>query len=287
MRPIHLPKIILLVLCWAYAATTLAGIEDYVVEKKCLLCRVHQPFEKIDFVSPGHGERKLKSKKIRNYYFKTPQPYTPQQEGFNTHELGVKDIYFGIALGFNVSNFKVNRNPFSPTDSIKTISSSYGPGFNLGIIGNWQFHKYFDLRLIPSLVFSERSIQYQTKIRGRESVPFSISSIYIDFPLQVRFKSDPIKDFRFFVIAGVRYDFDLASNQNSKAADILKLKKSDFLLEYGVGVMIYFPYFIMSPEFKFSQGIFNINSPTPGFIYSTTLEKIYSRAFTFTLNLEG
>jgi len=206
---------------------------------------------------------------------------------FNVHELGRKDIYFGIALGVNVGDFKViHSKKEAINDSIRYFKPSFGPGFNLGIICNYQFHKYFDLRFIPTLSFSDKGIVYEdlkhTKVKK------TISSIYLDFPLQLRFKSDPIKDFRIYVIAGLRYDFDLASNVKArKADDIIKLNKNDAAAEYGLGFMIYFPYFILSPEIKVSHGFLNIHSSSPGLIYSRTIERMYSRTFTLTLNLEG
>lgn len=86
----------------------------------------------------------------------------------------------------------------------------------------------------------------------------------------------------------MRYDYDLASNVKArKAVDIVKLKNNDVAAEMGIGFMIYFPYFILSPEFKVSRGVVNILYQTPGLIYSRTLQALYSRTFTFTLNLEG
>ncbi len=209
------------------------------------------------------------------------------QAQFNVHELGRKDVYFGIALGVNVGDFKVYHPKRVPqNDSIRTVIPKLGPGFNLGIICNYQFHKYFDLRFIPTLSFSDKNIQYEDL--DHNIIKKSISSIYLDFPLLLRFKSEPIKDFRVYVIAGVRYDYDLASNVKArKAEDIIKLNNHDVAAEYGIGFMIYFPYFILSPEFKMSHGVINVHAPTPGLIYSRTIERMYSRTFTLTLNLEG
>ncbi len=206
---------------------------------------------------------------------------------FNVHELGRKDIYFGIAMGVNVGDFKIIHSKKEPiNDSIRYFKPTFGPGFNLGIICNYQFHRYFDLRFIPTLSFSDKGIIYEDL--NHNMIKKTISSIYLDFPLQLRFKSDPIKDFRIYVIAGLRYDFDLASNVKArKADDIIKLGKNDAAAEYGLGFMIYFPYFILSPEIKVSHGFLNIHSSTPGLIYSRTIERMYSRTFTLTLNLEG
>ena len=226
--------------------------------------------------------------KIMNFY-KPNGDEAQDREGFNVHELGRKQIYFGIALGFNLGDYNIVRKPYTGTtvDTIKTITPGIGPGFNLGIIANWQFHRYFDLRLIPTLSFSDKSIDYTTTIRKQPSISQTISSIYLDFPLQIRFKSDPIKNCRLFVIAGVRYDYDLASNSNTRNKALLKVGKHDAAAEYGIGVMIYFPYFIMTPEIKMSHGFIDVNSPTKGYVYSRVIEKLYSRTFTFTINLEG
>ncbi|MCW3125138.1 MAG: PorT protein [Bacteroidetes bacterium] len=224
--------------------------------------------------------------KIRNFY-KPNGDEAGDREGFNVHELGRKQIYFGISLGVNAANYRIVHKPFNGVDTIKSMRPALGPGFNLGIIANWQFHRYFDLRLIPALSFSDKSIKYTTVLRKSPDVKQTISSIYLSFPLQLRFKSDPIKNTRIYVIAGARYDYDLASNSNTRAQTLLKVSKHDVSVDYGMGVMIYFPYFIMSPEFKVSQGVINVNSPTNGYIYSRVIEKLYSRTYTFTLNLEG
>jgi len=206
---------------------------------------------------------------------------------FNVHELGRKSVYFGIAMGVNVGDFKIIHQKSLPeNDSIRYFKPKVGPGFNLGIIANYQFHRYFDLRFIPTLSFSDKNIEYEDL--NNNITKKTLSSIYLDFPLLLRFKSDPIKDFRIYVIAGVRYDYDMASNVKSRRADdIVKLNTHDVAAEYGIGVMIYFPYFILSPEFKMSHGVINVHAPTPGLIYSRTIERMYSRTFTLSINLEG
>jgi hypothetical protein len=256
----------------------------------CLLCRQAQFAAAAYTGNDGryHPPHKVDPfGKVMNFY-RPNGDEAGDREGFNVHEIGAKQVYFGIALGINVANYKVVRKPYTGgIDTIKTIGSSIGPGFNLGIIANWQFHRYFDLRLIPTLSFSDKTVNYTTILRTTPDYSETISSIYLDFPLQLRFKSDPIKNTRIFVIAGMRYDYDLASNSSTRDNDLLKVGKNDADAEYGIGVMIYFPYFIMSPEFKISQGIINVNSPTHNYVYSTVIEKLYSRTYTFTLNLEG
>lgn len=208
---------------------------------------------------------------------------------YNYAEMSKKTVYFGIHTGVNMGDFKVvHKKTLLENDSIKSVRPRVGPGFNLGIICNYQINKHFDLRAIPSLVFTDRVLEYNTVNKKESVVKKSLSSIYMNFPLQVRYKSEPIKDFRIFVVAGMRYDFDLASNQKTRrAVDIIKLKRHDLSVEYGLGMMFYFPYFILTPEFKMSHGVIDIHAPTDGLIYSRVLQKLYSRSFTFSINIEG
>ena len=286
MRKIVLSAIILTV------GHSVSFAQDAATTVSCMLYRNTQ-FTAVDKYWGGDHKRYSPPRKV-NPFEKVMKFYKPNgdeagdREGFNIHELGRKQIYFGIALAVNVANYKIVRKPFTGSnDTIKTILPGIGPGFNLGIIANWQFSKYFDLRIIPTLSFADRSIKYTTILRQHPDTTLPVSSIYLDFPLQLRFKSDPIKNIRIYVIGGIRYDYDLASNSTARTSSILKVSKSDLAAEYGIGVMIYFPYFIMSPEFKVSQGFLNINSPTQNLIYSSVIQKLYSRTFTFTLNLEG
>lgn len=212
-----------------------------------------------------------------------------QQAGaqVNYMELSGKKIYFGISLGINGADYKLIPAPnVVRHDSMYDFKTKVGPGFNLGIIGNLQVHKYFDIRFIPSLAFSERSIEY--RMTDGTTQKKNVSAIYVDLPLEFRYKSKPIKDFRMFVMAGVRYQYDLNSNSKArKSQDLVKMKPHDFQIEYGFGFQYYFPYFILSPEFKMSHGVLDLNVKNDGLIYQRVLERMLSRAFTVTINFEG
>src|SRR5690606_21137727 len=88
----------------------------------------------------------------------------------------------------------------------------------------------------------------------------SVESITMSFPLQVRLKSDRINNFRVYTLAGMKYDYDLASKAGTKNSEnIVKVKKSDFGVEAGIGFQFFFRYFILSPEIKFSYGLSNMH----------------------------
>jgi hypothetical protein len=214
---------------------------------------------------------------------------TEAQSQMNYLEKGNKLIYFGIAVGVNYGDYKVVRKPKLDallTDSIKLVSSKFGPGFDLGIIGNLQFHKYWDLRMVPTLSFSDKSIEFtdQDDIVTTKTV----SSIYLSLPLYLRYKSKPIKDFRFFVLGGMRYNYDLNSNSNERNTESqLLVNKHDIGAEMGFGFQIFFQSFVLSPEVKVFHSLTNIKEPNEGLIYSRSIDKMFSRIFTLTINLEG
>jgi hypothetical protein len=115
-----------------------------------------------------------------------------------------------------------------------------------------------------------------------------IESVIVSFPLQVKFNSDRIGNFRVYMLGGGKVDFDLASNARArKAEELVKIEKLDYGIEGGVGFNFYFKSFIFSPEIKISNGLKNIHSRDVNLKYSSVLDRIQSRMIVFSIHLEG
>ena len=115
-----------------------------------------------------------------------------------------------------------------------------------------------------------------------------IESVIVSFPLQVKFNSDRIGNFRVYMLGGGKVDFDLASNARArKAEELVKIEKLDYGIEGGVGFNFYFKSFIFSPEIKISNGLKNIHSRDVNLKYSSVLDRIQSRMVVFSIHLEG
>lgn len=198
-----------------------------------------------------------------------------------------KKLYFGITMGYHMSKFKlVHDESFIYDNSVDKIISTSGPGFTLGIVSNLKLGKYFDLRFLPGLTFADKKLRY-TFSDGEEVVK-TIESISVDFPLAIRFKSMPIGDMKFYVLAGLKYGIDLASNAKARRAeDQVKVMRSDLSYEYGIGLQFFFPLFIFSPEVKFSNGFLDLHARDQNLIYSSTVDKLFSRSIVFSLHFEG
>lgn len=195
--------------------------------------------------------------------------------------------HFGILMGYNRSNFHIQKSErFLFSDSIRGVESGKGPGFTLGIISNVHIGKNFDIRFLPSFAFSERDLHY--KFFNQEDLTQPIESVNLEFPLLLKFKSDPYKDMRMYVLAGMKYTYDLNSNAEARnAEDLVKVGRHDFLVEYGFGFEFYFPYFIFAPEIRISQGIFDVHSPDPKLNLSNVLDRLFTRSVLLVFNFEG
>ena len=208
---------------------------------------------------------------------------------YNFLDFNQKPYYFGIKLGYNSSNFKVYQSrDFVLNDSILRVESVTGPGFNLGIVTNLKIGEYFDIRFLPTLSFGERNINYVSTNTDRRPFARRVESVFVEMPFHARYKSVPFHDMRLFVIGGVKYSFDVASDSRSRQAETLvKIAPNDFSVEVGAGIQFFLPYFIFSPEIKFSHGLNNILIFDKNLEESSVIDKVLSRTFTFSLHFEG
>lgn len=204
-----------------------------------------------------------------------------------------KLYYFGIILGYNSSHYNITHHPyFLQRDTIQVVESQNSGRIHLGIMANLQLGKHLDLRCYPlNLIFSEKKFGYTQKLPNSQTNTIekqNVESIVMSFPVQVRLKSDRINNFRVYTLAGWKYDFDLASNSGARNTEnIVKVKKGDYGVEGGIGFQFFFPYFILSPEIKFSYGLSNVHSRDEGLRYSNVIDRMNSRMLLFSLHFEG
>jgi hypothetical protein len=115
-----------------------------------------------------------------------------------------------------------------------------------------------------------------------------VESVTVAFPIQIKFQSDRIGNFRVYMLAGIKGEIDLASNARAKRAeDLVKIKKYDFGPELGLGFNFFFESFIFSPEIKISNGLNNIHSRDAALKYSSVFDRIFSRQIVLSIHIEG
>jgi len=199
-----------------------------------------------------------------------------------------KKYYFGLTFGLNFATYQASyTSSFVNTDTFMRILPSWSPGFNLGLMGNLKLTKFIDLRLVPSLSFSEKRLDFN-KIGFDTIVTKSIESIYVHIPLQLKFKSERIRNFRFYVLLGGKYDYDMAANARSKRNDeYIKVKPNDLGYEFGMGFEFYNPNFIFAPEIKLSQGLMNQIYKDKNIPLTNAIDQLNTRSIVISIHLQG
>ena len=208
----------------------------------------------------------------------------------NLIQYDYKKLHFGFTLGINDLNFNMQKNSNTITnDTLKTLHSKSQKGFNLGIVSNLRFGKYTDLRFVPTLVFGERHLYYgfiDEEQKDDEHIKI-IESTLIDFPIYFKYKSARYNNFRTYVIGGLKYSMDIASQDkiDDEGQEIVKLKKNDLMGEIGFGLDFYLEYFKFSPQIKLSYGLLNLLSKDES-VYTQSLNRLTTNGWMLSFTFE-
>jgi len=200
-----------------------------------------------------------------------------------------KKIHFGFTLGINSLNFHINKNnDFLINDTLLTMLAEDQKGFNLGIVSNLRLGRYTDLRFIPTLVFGERILNYKFNDQSNLLLQNKrIESTLIDFPISLKYKSARYNNFRTYVICGIKYSLDIASQSeiDDEGQEIVKLNNHDLMIEGGFGIDFYLQYFKFSPQIKLSHGIINVLSKD-NTLYTETINNLKTTSWMLSFTFE-
>jgi len=221
--------------------------------------------------------------------------FSQKEKPKNYRRFDEKTIHFGFMLGANTSNFTVFQVPdVYAKYGLKSISSKSTPGGQVGIVSTLKLGTpVVRLRLIPTLSFQERVLNYQfdTLITGK-SIEFNeerIGSTNIDIPLMLQFRTLRLNNFASYILIGGQYSIDLQSQENASQDFLdpfLKIKKHDFQAQLGIGVEFFAPYFKFGMEVKYSHGLINSFVPE-NTIIAQPIDRLYNKVWWFSIIFEG
>ena len=168
-------------------------------------------------------------------------------------------IHYGFYLGINQNDFKVNYRPSNFPSTVVEIKPT--AGFNVGLITDLRIHKNINLRFEPGLISNSKTIYFNNSpslLTKRDSVR-EIGSTYLHLPLVLKFSTDRWNNLRPYVLAGISYDHNFSSNQENSDDNFsgeFRMKTSNFMYEFGVGIDVYLSFFKFSPSIR---GVFAMN----------------------------
>lgn len=200
--------------------------------------------------------------------------------------------YFGLTLGYNYSYLHLSKSPkFLESDSIMSAQPASSGGIAMGLMATARLNDHFQVRVNPQLIIGGAKYIAFTlgKTKPGESIVQnqSLPSTLVSLPIQIKFNSDRIGNFRTYLLGGIKYDTDLSSNSSARNVDdIIKLKRNDLGFEIGMGFNFYLPFVTVSPEIKISNGLSNIHQYDPNLKYSNVLDRILSRMVVFSIHFE-
>lgn len=206
----------------------------------------------------------------------------------NQPKYDYKPVHFGFLLGVNYYDFHIQTiADLSTVPGYYSVRSETAPGYTIGIIANLRLTDYLDLRFIPAFAATERTLIFdviEPITDKRMEVTRDIQSSFIDFPLELKWKSQRINNYRLYVLGGAKYSYDVSSNENVDDDRVFKIPHNDFSYEFGFGVDIYFEFFKFSPQIKGSWGFADL-IVDDGTFYIQGIERLETRGiflnFTF------
>ncbi len=211
-------------------------------------------------------------------------------------------FHFGFTFQYISSEYKIIKTPdwrdafIDPEDNteakpaVRSISSPVSPGFGLGFVSNYRLGKNADVRFTPSLVFSDRLIDYEYELED-DFKQQKVQATLVDFPLGIKLKSDRRNNFRAYTIGGLKYSIDIVSKKKTNDADkilsekLVKNTRNILWYEAGIGFDLYFEFFKLSPEIKLANSFKSVLKPEDH-PYSAPLDKLFLRNLQFSLYFE-
>ncbi|MDR0796536.1 MAG: PorT family protein [Tannerella sp.] len=204
--------------------------------------------------------------------------------------------HLGFHIGLHTQDLMLSNSGVVTSDGDIWYAEipSYSPGFSVGVIGDLFLNPYMNLRFTPTVHFGDKEVVAVTKdyredkINGKNIRTF-VRSNYLMLPLDVKFSSMRLNNYRPYVLTGIFAAFDMGR----KKGEPLLLKGFDYGVEFGFGCDVYLPFFKLCPEIKFCFGladVFQKDRPDliheSGMIMTQALSKATSRMIVLTFNFE-
>jgi len=229
--------------------------------------------------------------------FSTIYSFSQQSKVQNLRLYDQKRLHFGFTVGINTSDFYIrNSDTFFDTaviSEVYSIENKQQPGFHLGPISNLRLGKFFDLRLLINLTFTQRDLHYTLLKQNSDGENYFVnhtmvlSSTFLEFPLLLKYKSERINNYRVYVIGGVNPKMDLAAKKKipEDKMPMIRLSQPDIYAEFGAGIDFYLPYFKFSPELKMGVGFNNV-LVEDNTQYSGAMKYLKSKVFMLSFHFE-
>ena len=200
----------------------------------------------------------------------------------------LQPLHLGILVGMNLQDIELeNVGPqtitmedgTTKTQTIVCDADKWNAGFSVGVLADLRLSQHLNLRLTPTMHFGAKHLTFYNMTEltpeGRLlEMTQDMKSTYISFPGGLKFSAERWKNYRPNIISGVSQ----LVNLTSKNQDFLQLKRTDTMLEIGLGCDLYLPFFKLIPELKFCYSLTNALDTSHANELQDTNKRMYANA---------
>jgi len=190
-----------------------------------------------------------------------------------------KTVSWGYYFGMNFYDFKINYD-----QEYHYILQETNPGFQVGLVGNWNVHENLSFRTEPGVYFTNRKLIFQNMMTAKDSVR-EITSNYVQLPVSIKLNTIRYGNIRPYITGGIIFAHNLNSWEDSNkdnASGRFRMRTNIWMYEVGFGFEMYLFYFKFTPSIR---GVFALqnelvpdkdpNSPWTGHIESIMTRGLY------------
>jgi hypothetical protein len=174
-----------------------------------------------------------------------------KNQPYGDHKL----YHFGITVGMHFQDINLTNSGFVGENGETWFSTipNYSPGFTVGLLGDLYLNPYMNLRFTPTLSFGDKVFEFVNPATD-ERFKTSVRSNYLITPLDLKFRSMRLNNYRPYVLAGMYSVLDLGVRKDEP----ILLKRMDYGVSIGLGCDFYLPIVKVIPEIRFCFGLRDI-----------------------------
>jgi len=212
--------------------------------------------------------------------------FSQEEKPLNNPIYDNQPYHFGFTIGISNTKFQLDYTQlFLSQNNFDQILSKHEPGFNVGIIMDLRIGQNTNLRLIPSFNFSDQKL-YFVKNNIKNIYPQNNTGVSnFELPIYLKYRSDRINNGRIYLLFGGNFMLNMSGVEKLQVADNIKFKETNYSIDFGFGIDMYFAYFKFSPEIKYAYGLKNM-LVTQNNEQSNLINTLYTRGILISLTFE-
>ncbi len=194
--------------------------------------------------------------------------------------------HFGFTIGVSNTKFQISYgDDFMTQNDFDQLLSKHSPGFNVGIIMDLKIGQNTNLRLTPSFNFTDQKLYFITN-NFQTILPENNTGVSnFELPLYLKYRSDRINNGRAYILLGGNFMLDMSATESLFQSQEIEFYKKNYSIDIGFGIDIYFAFFKLSPEIKYSYGIRNMLKDQNN-EYNNLINSLATRSILISLTFE-